>query len=353
MKTKLHEALKVLKNGGLVIVPSDTVYGVAVDATNENAVKKLIEFKSRPPGKAISVFCGSIERLQEYVEVSGSQENIINELLPGPYTLVLTSKHKVSSLLEAENGTLGVRVPQADFVNELVNAFDRPITATSANRAGQSPHYSVEALLNSLSEEKKKLIDYIVDAGKLPQRKPSTVVDMTSDSLEILREGDFSAFLQPPHKQEEFDSNSEEETQKIAYRIIEENYTFAKEKPLVFIFTGTLGAGKTVFTKSIATFLGIDNVVSPTYVIYYEYEAKKEPVKNFIHIDLFNVKEESEFKHLGLNEFYKSGNILSIEWGEKSGFLLKELQNISNCIQIDIKYTSSSSRHITVKTYFV
>ena len=142
MKTKLHEALKVLKNGGLVIVPSDTVYGVAVDATNENAVKKLIEFKSRPPGKAISVFCGSIDRLMEYVDVSASQKNVIKELLPGSYTLVLASKHKVSSLLEAENGTLGVRVPQSDFVNELVNAFGRPITATSANRAGQSPHYS-------------------------------------------------------------------------------------------------------------------------------------------------------------------------------------------------------------------
>ncbi|KXK12239.1 MAG: Threonylcarbamoyl-AMP synthase [Microgenomates bacterium OLB23] len=235
-----------MQQGGLVIVPSDTVYGVSVDATNQEAVKKLINFKSRPPGKAISVFCGTIERLKEYVEVSPAQEKLLHKLLPGPYTMVMHSKHKVNALIEAENGTLGVRIPDADFANDLVNAYNAPITATSANKAGQSPHYSVDALLNSLSDEKKQLIDLIVDAGKLPIRKPSTVIDMTKDEMKVLREGDFTSLLQLQGSREELDSESEEETKNIARALIEKNYMRAKHKPLVFIFSGTLGAGKTV-----------------------------------------------------------------------------------------------------------
>ena len=349
----IRESITILKKGGLIIVPSDTVYGIAVDATNHEAVEKLIRLKSRPPGKAISVFCGSMNLLLQQVEVSESQEKTLQNILPGPFTVVLTSRHCVDQLLEAENGTLGVRLPEYDLVNKLVTEFGNPVTATSANRAGQSPHYSIQALLNTLSDEKQGLIDLVIDAGNLPQRKPSTVVDMTSDNLKVLREGDFSSFLQPAGDTQEFDSQSEEETQKIAHNIIKENYMLAKDKPLVFIFTGTLGSGKTIFTKAIAEYIGVDNIISPTYVIYYEYEAKTEPVKKLVHIDLFNIKEESEFKHLGLNEFYKPGNILSIEWGEKSEFLLKELQSISNCIQIDIKYTSQTSRHITVRKYFL
>lgn len=348
----IDEAVRILHEGGLVIVPSDTVYGVSVDAKNEKAVKKLIQFKSRPPGKAISVFCGNIDRLKKYVEVSPSQNTLIEKLLPGPFTLVLQSLHEVDPLIESENGTLGVRIPENDFVNELVNTYDMPITATSANRAGQSPHYSIEALLNSLSEEKKSLIDLIIDAGSLPHRKPSTVVDMTKDTLSVLREGDFGPLMQLKGNKEEFESESEAETAQIARTTIEKYYVCAKEKPLVFVFTGTLGAGKTVFVKSMATFLGVSDVVSPTFVIYYEYDVAKNPVYKLIHADLYRIKEASEFEHLGLEEYIKPGHVVCIEWSEKSElFLSKYIEDI-NCVYVDIEYTGEASRHITIQKNF-
>ena len=107
-KTVINETRKVLARGGLVVFPSDTVYGLLVDATNENAVKKLIRFKNRPHGKAISVFIPDLNNLHQYVQVDHRQDKIIRTLLPGPFTVILKSKHQTSKLLESENGTLGV-----------------------------------------------------------------------------------------------------------------------------------------------------------------------------------------------------------------------------------------------------
>lgn len=348
----IDQAFKILHNGGLVIVPSDTVYGVSVDACNENAVQKLIHFKSRPPGKPISVFVGTMQKLQRFVETTPSQVAVLESLLPGPYTIVLPSLHKTSKLLESEQGTLGVRIPNNDFVNELVNNYETPLTATSANRAGQSPHYSVDALLNTLSDEKKAMIDLIIDAGKLPIRKPSTVVDMTKDTLSILREGDFGSLLQLQGETEEYDSKSEVDTKVIARNVIEKYYTRAKHKPLVFVFTGTLGAGKTVFVKSMATFLGVENVVSPTFVIYYDYDAHKDPVKKFIHADFYRLKDTEEFEHLGIEEFLTPGNVICIEWSEKSEVFLNKFIDAMSCVYINIEYTGESSRHITIQKNF-
>ena len=83
----MKQAIKVLKKGGLVVVPSDTVYGLSVDATNTDAVRKLISFKSRAPGKAISVFVGSLENAQKYVEITPHQEQVFSRMLPGSFTL--------------------------------------------------------------------------------------------------------------------------------------------------------------------------------------------------------------------------------------------------------------------------
>lgn len=340
-------AKNLLKKGGVVVVPSDTVYGIAVDPTNEAAVGKLIKFKERPPGKAISVFCGTIERVKKYVRVSQGQEKLINRLLPGPYTLVLPSRHKVSSLIEAENGTLGVRVPDYNFTNSLVNAYGTPLTATSANRANQSPHYSIKALLHSLSEEKKQLIDLIIDAGKLPVRKPSTVIDCTVDSIRVLREGDFNAHFSTSLTKV-YHSDSEEDTKRVALALIKSLYKETATKPLIIFLIGNLGAGKTVFTKAMAAFLGVTSIVSPTFVIYYEYEATKKPVTHFIHADLYRLQETAEFTHLGLEEYIRPGHILCIEWAEKSSPIMESLMQKATCVQVKIDYSGPTARNITI-----
>jgi L-threonylcarbamoyladenylate synthase len=265
----IKEAIHVLEKGGLIIFPSDTVYGLLVDATNEKAVEKLIAFKNRPPGKAISVFV-SQEMLKDQVEITEKSHSLLKHLLPGPFTVILPSKHRVSSKLESEKGTLGIRMPDYELVADLVNAFGKPITATSANLGGRSPHYSIESLLNQLPKQKQDLIDLIVDAGKLPRNKPSTVVDLTQNNIKIVRQGDilFS-------DTETYHSKTPIQTRKLGSYIIEKILKVEKGKPIVIVLVGDLGAGKTMLTKGIAEFLEVEKVISPTFVVYYEYSIAK------------------------------------------------------------------------------
>ena len=189
-KKTINKAVNILLEGGLIIFPSDTVYGALVDATNENAVKKLIEFKTRPPGKPISVFVSGFEMIRKLVNINNKQLKILNEILPGPFTVVLRSKGKVCRLLESEKKSLGIRYPIFRNIEDLVKRFGKPVTATSANLSGDAPHYSIETMFKQLPSSKKKLIDLVVDAGKLPRNKLSTVVDLTQSKIKILRQGE-------------------------------------------------------------------------------------------------------------------------------------------------------------------
>jgi len=331
----IYNTIEVLKSTGLVIFPSDTVYGILVDATNNAAVEKLIAFKNRPVGKPISVFT-SLGSMDQLVEINKDQQKVFKEILPGPFTIVLPSKHKVNKLLESETGTLGIRVPMYRYIEVLVDQFKKPITATSANLAGRSPHYSIGSLLNELTEKQKKLIDLIVDAGQLPKNKPSTVVDLSRSNVKILRQGNEN-FI----KSKVFRSLTSEETKNIAGQIFTKNYK-KDDKPLIFIIKGEMGVGKTVFVKGIGEKLGIKNIVSPTYVIYYEY-------KNFYHFDLYQIEDKEEFGHLGIDKFLVPGNTLCFEWGEKAGEIIDLLKDKGNIVYINMKYINESEREIIVK----
>ncbi|MGB9707292.1 MAG: L-threonylcarbamoyladenylate synthase, partial [Microgenomates group bacterium] len=174
----INKALKILKQQGLIVFPSDTVYGLLTDATSCQAVKKLIAFKDRPAGKPISVFVDSFSMLKNIVYVNKKQEKILKSILPGPFTVILKSKKKVCPLLESEEGTLGVRLIKYDLVNELVKHFKKPLTATSANISGHPPCHSIKSFLNQIPKNKRQLIDLIIDIGQLPKNKPSTVIDL-------------------------------------------------------------------------------------------------------------------------------------------------------------------------------
>lgn len=306
------QTLKILHHGGLVVFPTDTVYGLLVDTKNKEAVEKVIQFKARPAGRAISIFVADLVMMKQYVSLTKIHEQRLKSILPGPYTIVLPSRGKANSLLEAENRTLGVRIPDYSLVTELVKRFGGPVTATSANLSGKPSVYSVTALLYQLSQKKKEMIDLIVDAGHLPRNKPSTVVDFTQDSLKILRRGDKDL-----SNTKRLTSTSEDETKEIAKKILASFLSKKPNKPLVFILQGDLGAGKTIFVKGLGESLGVERIISPTFVIYYEYPLKDKNV--FVHFDLYKVQEASEFKHLGVEKYLQPGNILAFEWGDNCG----------------------------------
>ena len=207
----IKEAAKVILAGGLVVFPSDTVYILAVDPTNKEGVKKLLEFKNRWTGKAISVAVLNKKMALEYVKLSKNGENIYSSLLPGPFTIVSEGRHKVVEGIEAENGTLGIRIPNNKYIHDLVKLVKKPVTATSANLSGRTPNYSIVGFLRTLPNKKRKMIDLIVDIGKLPRNKPSTVIDATESEIKILRRGD----LITGSATQTLISKSEKETQAI------------------------------------------------------------------------------------------------------------------------------------------
>lgn len=354
--TKLiKETLYVLSQGGLVIFPSDTVYGLLVDAANEKAVEKLIKFKNRPPGKPISVFVSDFKMMKKYVEVNNKQEELLKQLLPGPFTVILKSCHNegtnlgLSNKLLSERKTLGTRIPDYQSISELVSQLGRPITATSANLSGRSPHYSIKTLLSELPAGKKELIDLIIDAGKLPRNKPSTIIDLTTPEIRILRQGDVIF-----KNKQTFISKSPNQTKKIAQYILNKITSHSGKndetltKPLVFILEGDLGVGKTIFVKGIGEYLGIKNIISPTYVIYYEYVLINQLINTLVHIDLYNIQEAEEFKYLHLEKYLKPENLLCIEWGEKAEEILDLLRQKGMIIFIKMIYINEITREIEI-----
>src|SRR3990167_8270269 len=140
-KKTIEIALKILRKGGLVIFPCETVYGAAVDASNESAVKKLNRYKERPFGKPYAIMCSNQKMAEKYVRLNETAKNIYKTFLPGPVTVVSVGLHKVAPGIESETGTLGIRIPDSPFVLRLINKFNHPIVATGANASYQKRPY--------------------------------------------------------------------------------------------------------------------------------------------------------------------------------------------------------------------
>jgi len=339
----IEEACAVLRGGGVVVFPSDTVYGLLCDATNSQAVLKLQKIKNRPAGKPISIFVNDFTMMKKVVDITLSQENILQDLLPGPYTIVLQSKKVVCRLLESERETLGIRIPNYQKIIDLVTLFNHPLTATSANTSGRPPFYSIKSFIKSVSHKNQTIIDLVVDAGELSKNKPSTVLDFSTSQIKTLRQGDLH-----------FDNakiiltSSEKETKNIAGTLLRDMLRKKEDKPIVFILKGEMGVGKTIFAKGIGEKLGINNIISPTYVIYYEYKINHPLINMFIHCDLFNIEELNEFKHLGLESYFKKGTVLCFEWGEKSKFLLDRYKE-ARIIVINMEHKGDTKRQLTIE----
>lgn len=338
MNIDIQKALAVLRKGGVVVFPTDTVYGLLCDATNEQTVDKLCRVKERPAGKAISIFVSDFEMARQYVELTPDIEPTLHTMLPGPYTVILPSKHRVVRALESEKGTLGIRIPQDERVVELVRAFGKPVTATSANLASRPPHYSIESFEKQIGVHRRGLVDLVVDGGKLPYRKPSTVVDFTTGDIQVLRRGDVD-----PATARVITTTSEQETKQLAQQLLQEASERNAELPIVFMLRGDLGAGKTIFAKGLGEYLGIRSIISPTFVVYYEY-----PIEGgkFLHADLYNVGDREEFQHLGLASYLAKGNVLCIEWSERADDIIELLRGASQIIYVTIKHVNETTREI-------
>lgn len=340
----LSQAAKNISAGNLIIFPSDTVYILAVDPTNQKAVDLLFSFKNRWTGKAISIAVSDINMAKRYVKLNKNTKKLYQSLLPGPFTIISPGFHRVATGIEAENGSLGIRIPQSKYILDLVKLLGKPITATSANLSGRTPNYSLDSFLRPLSQKKKNLISLLVDAGKLPRNKPSTVIDTLGSEIKILRRGDlitgsFQTLI----------SKSESETAKIAKFFYKKALNIGNKKALVFSLSGDLGCGKTVFSKSIGRELGItQKILSPTFVIYNQYLLKNSLFNILYHFDLYRLNSENEFKEINFLEHFLPGTISCIEWPENMGqTLYQQLKKKTNLITVNFTYLDNHTREIS------
>lgn len=184
----IARAEAVLASGGVILYPTDTLYGLGVDALSDEAVAKLYVIKGREAGKPIHCIVADMEMAQRYAEVTPLAVSLAWRFLPGALTLILKKKPGTGSGIARGIDTIGIRIPLNDFCRALARRFGKPYTTTSANVSGAAPGRSVDDILEQLGE-RGRLIDLVIDAGELPLRLPSTVVDASSGQLLMLREG--------------------------------------------------------------------------------------------------------------------------------------------------------------------
>lgn len=186
----IQEAVKILKKGGIVAYPTATSYGLAADANNLKAVKKLYALKGRLFNKPIHVIAPDLKQAAKLVKMNAVVKQIAQNFWPGPLTLVLPLKKTSPSwrMLSAGTKTLGVRTPDHPLQKALLKIFAQPITATSANVSGGPSTYSIAEIKKQFSRAKFKP-DFYLDAGRLKKIKPSTIIQVDGRHVTLLREG--------------------------------------------------------------------------------------------------------------------------------------------------------------------
>jgi len=348
LKTSIiKEAIKVLKDGGLVVYPTDTCYGLGADALNPRAIDKIIKFKGSRKGKPISIAVASQKMAANYIKTNPTAKNIFQNLLPGPITVVCQGKHKVDPRLESSLGTLGIRIPNHSLAQAIIKDFGRPITATSANTSGKKTPYQINDIIKNISPSKRSLIDLIINAGQLPANPPSVVVDTSLDQPSLLRQGKIS-FSQL--KVQSIVTRSPKDTRQLAEKLFQKYSPLLTGRCLIFALQGELGSGKTQFAKGIGLGLQIKQMIkSPTFNIIHEYpfEINKHP-GIYYHLDIWRINQDQEAKKLEWEKMIKPNNVIVIEWVEKAKQILNSLtpKTKTKVIWIKLSHLGKNKRRI-------
>lgn len=182
----IKQAIKLLQHGKLVIVPTETVYGLAADANNEQAIQKVFAVKGRPVNQPLAILIAQNAKLTNWaIDIPETAYQLAQNFWPGPLTMILKCNTKVSKLITSGLPTIGLRCPRHPITQQILQAFPQGLAAPSANIYGQPPPTHVREISTTLSKQ----VDLIIDGGKCEIGTVSTIVDLTSNKLQILRQG--------------------------------------------------------------------------------------------------------------------------------------------------------------------
>ena len=185
---RIEEVVSCLKNGGLIIYPTDTVYGIGCDLTNKNAIERLCRIKGIKPEKInLSFICYDLSHISEYVKhLDSSVFKALKKNLPGPFTFILEASNNVPKTLIAKKKTVGIRIPDHKIPLLIVKELGRPLISSSIKDDDEILEYTTDPEL--IYEKYKNLVDIVIDSGN-SGNIPSTIVDCTDGELEVTRQG--------------------------------------------------------------------------------------------------------------------------------------------------------------------
>lgn len=187
MHEDVKKALEVLQNGGVILYPTDTIWGIGCDATNEQAVKKVYEIKKRADSKSMLVLMENVNLLERYVEEVPEIAYSLIEVTDKPMTIIYPNAKNLAKNLLAEDGSVGIRITDENFSRQLIQRFRKPIVSTSANISGEkSP-----AVFAEISEEIKEAVDYVVQYRQddVTPATPSSIIKLgVGGEIQIIRE---------------------------------------------------------------------------------------------------------------------------------------------------------------------
>jgi tRNA threonylcarbamoyl adenosine modification protein (Sua5/YciO/YrdC/YwlC family) len=185
---KIRMIANVLRDGGVIIYPTDTVYGMGCDIFNQKAVERIGQIKGiRTDKTRFSFICEDLSHISEYArQLSNPVFKVMKKALPGPFTFILDASSKVPKIMHANKKTVGIRVPDNNIPREIVKELGNPIVTTSIHDEDEVIEYTTDPSL--IYDKFKNLVDIVIDGG-MGMNVPSTVVDCTNDRFEVIREG--------------------------------------------------------------------------------------------------------------------------------------------------------------------
>ncbi len=186
LQTIVKMMVKSIKQGEVMVCPTDTVYGLIADATNEKSVKKLLKIKKRNAQKPIPIFVKDLKTAKKFALINKNKEKFLKKVWPGKVTVVLKRKKIKTSLYGIAKKTIGLRIPDYKLLNVLLKKLNFPLAETSANIFGKPASNNIKEVISQFKNQKFQS-DLIVDAGNLKPGKPSIVLDLTIWPPKILR----------------------------------------------------------------------------------------------------------------------------------------------------------------------
>lgn len=181
---KIDHVVDLLRQGGVIAYPTDTIYGIGCDITNKKAIERVYQIKQRPKHKPFSFICSDLKNISHYAKVSNYAYKTMRRLLPGPYTFILEGSNQVPKMMLTKRKTAGIRVPAHPICQSLIDTMGNPVISTSA-ATPEGELFSEPWLIDDYFG---KRIDLVIDGGPVPG-EPSSVVSLIGDEPDVLRAG--------------------------------------------------------------------------------------------------------------------------------------------------------------------